>query len=110
MLFEPFATWTLASLFTITVAIIKYIFGATLRLTTLSRVDENISFAFQGEKPFGDLRPTENGTLPQAAYADKEDELDLLDIIIYIYIFIVANNWLFLYLFSLLVAQGAKNE
>ena len=97
MLFEPFATCTLESLFTITVAIIKLVLGATLR-RQLFRELTRISPLLSKERSHSvALRPTENGTQPQAAYADEEDELDVLDfdIIIYIYILIVANNWLF---------------
>ena len=92
----PFATCTLESLFTITVAIIS-VLGATLR-RPLFLEWTRISPLLSKERSHSvALRPTENGTLPQAAYADEEDELDVLDfdIIIYIYILIVANNWLF---------------
>ena len=97
MLFEPFATWTLESLFTITVAIIKLVLGATLRRQLFQELTRISPLLSKERSHSVALRPTENGTQPQAAYADEEDELDVLDfdIIIYIYILIVANNWLF---------------
>ena len=96
ILFEPLADVTLASLFTITV-IIKLGLGVTLRRPLFlewMRISPLLSKEISHSVA---LRPTENGTQPQATYADEEDELDVLDfdIIIYIYVLIVANNWLF---------------
>ena len=85
------------SLFTITVAIIKSELGATLRRQLFQELTRISPLLSKERSHSVALRPTENGTQPQAAYADEEDELDVLDfdIIIYIYILIVANNWLF---------------
>jgi len=93
---EPLADVTLTSELTITVAI-KSELGATLR-RPLFLEWTRISPLLSKERSHSVvLRPTENGTQPQATYADEEDEPDLpdFDIIIYIYILIVAHNWLF---------------
>lgn len=90
-------SWRITSLFTITIVIIKWGLGATLR-RPLFLEWTRISPLLSKERSHSvALRPTENGTQPQATYADEEDELDVLDfdIIIYIYVLIVANNWLF---------------
>ena len=97
MLLEPLAACTLASELITTVAIIELVLGATLRRQLFQELTRISPLLSKERSHSVALRPTENGTQPQAAYADEEDELDVLDfdIIIYIYVLIVANNWLF---------------